>query len=510
MIHLEDRYRSVQLDLEGKFSLLSFQGKDAEGFLSGQLTSNVLALGEGCFHPTARIERTGGILGYGYLIKRNGEDIVLLTEREFARPLKEDLDRYIVMEGVSIFPLDTPFSVEWSPGRGLSQGYFWGEEARILLGEKSTLPLLSKDMMHTIRRLNGYPLAQDIPQKKLINETYLNHVAVDYDKGCFLGQETVAKIHNNRGGATFPVLLQVDKPLGQVQGDIFCGNQKFGFLRGQITIQGHTFLEASVKRAFRVKNKSFSLKIGPESVEARLLYLPLFPDITLGQKARELFSRAIEEFKGGQEEGALSLLERVISWDPTFPDAYESLGVILGRRGCYEEAIQWMDKLLKLDPSSVMAHTNKSLYFMRMGKIKEAEEEKSLATVASFQQLGNEAQRKERTEEKRKQEEGEMAKREEMFREVLAMDPEDVIANFGLGEIAFKRKEYTRALHSLEGVLKKDETYSRAYLLLGQALEALGQRTRARDVYERGIIVASKKGDMMPANEMQEKLSNIQ
>ena len=38
-----------------------------------------------------------------------------------------------------------------------------------------------------------------------------------------------------------------------------------------------------------------------------------------------------------------------------------------------------MDKLIEVDPDSIMAHSNKSLYLMKLGKIEEAEVEKEKA-----------------------------------------------------------------------------------------------------------------------------------
>ena len=53
-----------------------------------------------------------------------------------------------------------------------------------------------------------------------------------------------------------------------------------------------------------------------------------------------------------------------------------------------------MDDLLQVDPESIMAHTNKSLYLMKLGKIEEAEKEKDLATVKSFKKAGQDAKNK--------------------------------------------------------------------------------------------------------------------
>ena len=64
-------------------------------------------------------------------------------------------------------------------------------------------------------------------------------------------------------------------------------------------------------------------------------------------------------------------------------------------------------------------------------------------------------------------------------------------------------------MFNLERVVALDEKYSAAYLLLGKSLEASANLDRAMQVYKKGIDVASKRGDMMPANEMQSRLNQL-
>src|SRR5690606_13729384 len=96
-------------------------------------------------------------------------------------------------------------------------------------------------------------------------------------------------------------------------------------------------------------------------------------------------------------------------------------------------------------PKSVMAHTNKSMFLMRLGKIQEAEEEKSKATVKSFAAYGEEAKQKKAEAERVKKEREDQDRRASMFRQVLDIDAEDSIALFGLGDIALERGELKEA-----------------------------------------------------------------
>ena len=146
---------------------------------------------------------------------------------------------------------------------------------------------------------------------------------------------------------------------------------------------------------------------------------------------------------------------------------------------------------------------------MKMGKIEEAEEEKSQAAVKSFAFYGREAKKKKEKEELEKQVSESLKKKEDMFLQVLALDEDDVLANFGLGETYLKKNELQKALMHLQKVLNLNSNHSMAYLVLGKVYEGLGRLKEAGEVYTRGVDVASKKGEMKPANEMQARLSKI-
>ncbi len=269
-------------------------------------------------------------------------------------------------------------------------------------------------------------------------------------------------------------------------------------------------LHVSLIRDLRVEGKKieFLTTAGLKKV-GRVSYLPFYRNQNYKEIASELYHFGVDSFQESKNELALSFMSKSIEFAPDFSDAYESIGVILGRLEEYDKAINWMDKLLRVNPASVMAHTNKSLYLMKLGKIEEAEAEKALATVKSFSVFGEEAKLKKMLEEEKKKKEEDMARREKMFYQVLDIDPEDTVALFGLGDIAFYREQFKNSVTYLEKVVTLDEKYSVAYLMLGKALEAVGNLDRASQVYKKGIDVASKRGDMMPANEMQSRLNKL-
>ena len=96
-----------------------------------------------------------------------------------------------------------------------------------------------------------------------------------------------------------------------------------------------------------------------------------------------------------------------------------------------------------------------------------------------------------------------------MFKQVLEIDPVDQVANFGLGSVYHDLKRYEEALPPLQTVVKEYKDYSAAYVLLGKTMEKLSRQDEAIQIYREGIAVASKKGDLMPLKEMQQKLNQL-
>jgi folate-binding Fe-S cluster repair protein YgfZ len=100
------------------------------------------------------------------------------------------------------------------------------------------------------------------------------------------------------------------------------------------------------------------------------------------KQAMELFISAVDEKK----QEALELLEKALREDPKNYDALEAKGVMLAKQDKYHEAIKVMEELNEKQPNSIMAKTNLSIFYMKLGDKEKAEEYKAQATVAQFEQ----------------------------------------------------------------------------------------------------------------------------
>jgi len=506
------------------WALVVAEGRDAVRFLHSQLTSDVQALAQGASQQTALLDRGGRLRAFGFLCRRT-DRVEILLPTEIAASTVRRLEEHVIADDVTLTIVDTSrlqlalgaeavrldgedgddrrFPIEIFGSRGFVS---WGD------GELE-LPTIGGDELEARRVLTGLPRwGEEVSDGVLIHETALVDTAVSTDKGCYLGQETVAKVTSGRGAARAPMLLEVitgDTTGGELVGKVFASDlaKRSGTVLSSVRWEDTVFLQATLVRELRVQDREIECRFedGP-TLTVRVHSLPYLSLPQPEAWARRIELRAVKEFAADREDEAIELYERAIAVCPSYADAYEALGVILGRHGRYEEAIELMQRLLEVDPLSVMAHTNLSLYYNQQGRIEDAERE---AAEAMRAKIRNEQDEKELAEAAQDQTDSAIADRERragMFRQVLELDPDDPLGNFGLGELLVEEGSFEEAARHLERALAADPRYSAALLALGRAHEGAEDLASARDTYRRGVDVAAAKGDLATANKMQERL----
>jgi predicted Zn-dependent protease len=94
--------------------------------------------------------------------------------------------------------------------------------------------------------------------------------------------------------------------------------------------------------------------------------------------------------------------------------------------------------------------------------------------------------------------EGEMANRRiEPLKKVLAIDPNDEVAWFGLGKAYMEDANFEEAAKALQQCIAVKPTYSAAYYALAQSLHKLGRTDECRTVCAMGVEISTKNGDAM-------------
>jgi cytochrome c-type biogenesis protein CcmH/NrfG len=96
-----------------------------------------------------------------------------------------------------------------------------------------------------------------------------------------------------------------------------------------------------------------------------------------------------------------------------------------------------------------------------------------------------------------------------MLKEVLAQNPSDAFARYGLAMEMSKSGDVEGALVEYRTILQHNPDYVPAYQMAGQMLMEAGRTDEARKFFEDGITTARRAGNQHAASEMQGILDAI-
>jgi folate-binding protein YgfZ len=379
---------------------------------------------------------------------------------------------------------------------------------------------VSEAARQTLRLESGLPrFGLDFDSGDIISTTPWEHLAVAYDKGCYLGQEVVARVKaygSPKNALAYLFVAAPDAALPDTFAPIFVDGKRAGQFRRALfsTRLGGWLATAFLERDHRTPGTTITLTTeNGQLTTMRVLAWPPYAPPSREAFAHSLYDAALERFHSDAADTDVSIIETLreaVLLAPGFEDAYEALGVILNRHHRVDEAIAVMKRLEAINPNSVMVHTNLSVFYVAKGMIPEAEAEKAKAKQLEFKhELDTRAAEKAAQAERARLEQ-EAIGRIAMFNEVLEIDPEDSVANMGLALAYIQLNQHAAAIPHLERAIQSQKDYSAAYLHLGKCHEVCGNDTAAQATYRDGIAAATRKGDLVPLQEMQRRLNALE
>ncbi len=96
-----------------------------------------------------------------------------------------------------------------------------------------------------------------------------------------------------------------------------------------------------------------------------------------------------------------------------------------------------------------------------------------------------------------------MSDRIEVFKQMLASDPENTMVMFGLAKEYEKLGQNGEVIALLENYLARADDEGNAYGMLAKAYEQNGEREKAKSTYEKGIAVSNAHGHPSMASDYQ-------
>lgn len=191
--------------------LVWFGGSDAIRFLNDLISQEIGDMEPGAVRRSLLLTPQGK-LDHIMWVLRGADDIGLVVDAGRGEDLVAKLGRYRIRVDVDIepSPLERWLVVgpsDGDPGRwagdrlALVADVSWSNvERTLVVGERPDLPHLAVDDYETFRIEAGEPLiGVDVTDSTIPQETGLVAETISFDKGCFLGQELVARL-DSRGG----------------------------------------------------------------------------------------------------------------------------------------------------------------------------------------------------------------------------------------------------------------------------------------------------------------------
>jgi folate-binding protein YgfZ len=213
MQELSDQLKRARVE-GGVFELpprleIRLSGADAFRYLNGQITRDLKRLGaQEALH--ACILTPKGKLAATLLIRRDGEDLIVESDPALEESLMARLERYIVADDVtlSIEPPQRAFHVfgamaarePWASAPGIRVSRM-GQEGRDLdpamtgVVDVESLPMLDPSVVEALRIERGIPKwGAELTGETLPPEAGLDRTHIDYDRGCYPGQEVISRL----------------------------------------------------------------------------------------------------------------------------------------------------------------------------------------------------------------------------------------------------------------------------------------------------------------------------
>lgn len=210
------------------FECLEVSGADRARFLHNLCTNHILGLAEGNVSEAFFCDARARIIAHGWILATAEVHYIILLGAS-AEALRRHLDRYLITEQVTLNCSTRPLHLlprSAAPGFAQSESsepltggaapdgsafwvnLTWNDQQLLLLSADRqdsdwSSDCLTDDKVNAIRIAAGIPvIGVDLTDEHLAPESDRTSTAISYNKGCYLGQEPIARIdamgHVNR------------------------------------------------------------------------------------------------------------------------------------------------------------------------------------------------------------------------------------------------------------------------------------------------------------------------
>ncbi len=262
-----------------QYRIIEASGAEVEKYLQGQLTCDVSKLEIGQSTITAHCDPKGKVSSIFRLIRLSTEQFYLLIRVDLLPEALEQLKKYAVFSKITFSHIDTQVIGIIGENTNISaQIQLKLDDRYLLINPQSAVDFNADFTIWDLADIQaGYPILTNKMQHEFIpqalNLQCLEH-AISFHKGCYIGQETVAraKYRGANKRAMYTLKTQNDGTVeigSELEMQLENGWRKTGVILNAVNVNGELWLQAVMNNQlesnvkFRLPENGAALEICP-------------------------------------------------------------------------------------------------------------------------------------------------------------------------------------------------------------------------------------------------------
>ena len=238
-------------------------GPDAEDFLERMLSNEIASLEVGPeARPALLLTPKGRLIASFRVVREQPDSFLLITDTaELAGPVAETLQRsrFASKCEIKVLPWDGYVHFDGEPGPGRVRNTDYGVEAVETWGPRGVAPSSAPDaaQLEGLRIEAGTPAwGKELDENVLPAEAGLDRTHISFTKGCYPGQEPIARLHHrghvNRGLRVLSIdraepgadIIWNDKVVGRVTSAV--PGRALGYVRTEVPTDADLLVSGAV------------------------------------------------------------------------------------------------------------------------------------------------------------------------------------------------------------------------------------------------------------------------
>ena len=224
LIHLDNR------------SLLKVSGSDAESFLQAQLSNNINDLDRSSIQLNAYCQHQGKMLAL-FWVMRSNDDFLLSFPLDLLEIIKSRLQMFVIMSDVTIDDVSDDYLQIGVIDENQNKAFRINNKLSLIItrpNEIEKYSMSSKDNWDKACIDSSLPEIYLLTSEKMVPQMLnldIDEIGVNFSKGCFPGQEVVARLHYLGVAKRRLFAFESDSEIN-VGDALFCSTSKSAKARG--------------------------------------------------------------------------------------------------------------------------------------------------------------------------------------------------------------------------------------------------------------------------------------